>query len=80
MLQERRSRVSDHPESVATTWSISFQNVDEKNPAAADLLRLCAYLFPDAIPENILTEGEPHFDPPLKSIVADPFLLSEAIE
>ncbi|MDQ2887902.1 MAG: TIR domain-containing protein, partial [Chloroflexota bacterium] len=57
LSQERRSLVEDHPEAVATTWSLAFERVEEKNAAAADLLRLCAYLAPDAIPETILTEG-----------------------
>jgi TIR domain/NB-ARC domain len=52
LLNERRSLVEDHPEPVATTWSLAFERVEEKNPAAADLLRLCAYLAPDAIPET----------------------------
>ena len=39
LLQERRSLVHDHPEPVAGTWSLSFQKVEEKSPAAADLLR-----------------------------------------
>lgn len=40
LLKERRS--ADHPEPVATTWNLSFENVERQNPAAADLLRLCA--------------------------------------
>ena len=55
LLHERRSHIPDHPEAVATTWSLSFARIKEKNPAAADLLRLCAYCAPDAIPEEILT-------------------------
>ena len=80
LLQERRSRVSDHPLPVATTWSLSFQKMEEKNAAAADLLRLCAYLAADAIPEAIITKGAPHFDSPLKSVAADLFLFAQAIE
>jgi hypothetical protein len=44
-LLQRRSKVrSEHPEPVGTTWSLSFQKVEQANPAAADLLRLCAFL------------------------------------
>ena len=57
VLKQRRSRIPDHPASVATTWSLSFQRVEENNAAAADLLRFCAYLAPDAIPEEIITQG-----------------------
>lgn len=52
-----RRRGADHPEPVATTWDISFRKVEEENPAAADLLRLCAFFAPEAIPEEILTKG-----------------------
>jgi tetratricopeptide (TPR) repeat protein len=55
LLQDRRSGVPDHPEGVMTTWSLSFQRVQEKQPAAADLLRLCAFLASDGIAEEILT-------------------------
>src|SRR5439155_3479872 len=48
----RHSRLLlDYPETVATTWSLSFQRVEQQSPAAADVLRLCAFLAPDAIPE-----------------------------
>jgi hypothetical protein len=36
---------SDHP-SVATTWALSFENIEKANPAAAELLRFCAFLHP----------------------------------
>ncbi len=57
ILNERRSRLADHPEPIATTWSLAFQRVQERNAAAADLLRLCAFLAPNAIPEELITEG-----------------------
>src|SRR5258708_21387738 len=34
----------NYPDSVMTTWSLSFQKVEQANPAAAELLRLCAFL------------------------------------
>ncbi len=80
LLNERRSLVTDHPEPVATTWSLSFERVEKKNPAAADLLRLCAYLAPDAIPETILTEGAEHLGDHLVPDAADAFLFAQAIE
>ena len=55
VLKERGGLMGDHPDSVATTWSLSFQRVKEKNAAAAVILRFCAFLAPDAIPEEIIT-------------------------
>ncbi len=57
LLQRRGSLPSAHPEPVATTWSLSFQKVEQSNPAAADLLRLCAFLDPDSIPEDLFSKG-----------------------
>jgi tetratricopeptide (TPR) repeat protein len=80
LLQERRGLVDDHPAPVASTWSLSFQRVEEKNPAAAELMCMCAYLAPDAIAEEILTTGASFLGPVLAPVAADAFLLSQAIE
>jgi len=80
-LLKRQSSVSvDHPESVASTWGLSFSKVEQANPAAAELLRLCTFLHPDAIPEEILTEGAGELGPVLGPDAADAFLLNEAIQ
>ena len=43
-LLKRRGRLAtDHPDSVATTISLSFEKVQKAHPAAADLLCLCAF-------------------------------------
>ncbi len=80
LLQRRGGVVLDHPEAVATTWSLSFEKVEERNPVAADLLQLCAYLAPDAIPETIITQGAEHLGPSLEPTATDPLLLDQAIE
>jgi hypothetical protein len=59
LLQRRGGLVADHPEPVATTWSLAFEKIVQKSPAAADLLRCCAFLHPDAIPEEIFKSGAP---------------------
>ena len=78
LLQRRGRSGTDHPASVATTWSLSFDRV-EQNAVAADLLRLCAFLAPDAIPEEIVTKGESHLGEHLQSVLEDEGLLDEAI-
>jgi tetratricopeptide (TPR) repeat protein len=55
LLSERGS-LGEHP-SVTVTFSLAFEKVAANSPAAADLIRLCAFLAPDAIPEEIVTEG-----------------------
>ncbi|MBV9708352.1 MAG: TIR domain-containing protein, partial [Chloroflexi bacterium] len=80
-LMERRGRLSPgHPGTVATTWSLSFSQVERANRAAAELLRLCAFLAPDAIPEEIITEGADNLGTVLGQVACDPLKLNEAIE
>jgi tetratricopeptide (TPR) repeat protein len=57
LLKHRGGVVSDHPEGVWTTWSLNFQKVEEQSLAAANVLHLCAFLHPDAIPEEMITEN-----------------------
>jgi tetratricopeptide (TPR) repeat protein len=69
----------DYRETVATTWNLSFQKVEAANPAAADLLRLCAFLAPDAIPEEIITEAASELGPTLQPL-SDPIQFNDAIQ
>lgn len=57
LLRRRGEMILDHPTSVATTWSLSFEKVERANSAAAELLRRCAFLHPDAIPEELFQEN-----------------------
>jgi tetratricopeptide (TPR) repeat protein len=80
LLARRVGRIPDHPEPVATTWQLAFERLQADQPPAADLLRLCACLSPDAIPEELLTEGAAHLGERLTPVAADPLLLNAAIE
>ncbi len=79
LLGMRGPSVSDHPEPVATTWALSFEKVQTANPAAADLLRFCAFLHPDAIPLEIITDGATELGPLLEIAAADLIALDMAI-
>jgi tetratricopeptide (TPR) repeat protein len=80
LLNKRGEYTFDYPESVATTWSLAFEKVEQQSLAAADLLRLCAFLAPDTIPEEIITEGAADLTSELQSLASDPFLLDGAIK
>jgi tetratricopeptide (TPR) repeat protein len=80
LLKERGEFVSDHPDPVATTWSLSFQNVEQANAAAAELLRFCAFLASDATPEELLTESAAELGPTLGQVAADPSRFNAAIK
>jgi hypothetical protein len=76
LLKRRGGLVSHHPDSVATTWSLAFEQVERANPAAIELMRVCAFLAPDAIPEELISEGASHLGPVLQPVAADRLKLS----
>lgn len=78
LLKERRNL--GYSESVATTWNLSFEGVEARDPAAAELLRLCALLGLDTIPEEVLTTGAAFLGPDLSPVAANAYRLSQAIE
>jgi tetratricopeptide (TPR) repeat protein len=80
LLKRRGKLVTDHPEPVATTWLLSLTKVEELNRAAADLLRLCAFLHPDAIPEELLVAEDVDLGPDLGTLAGDPVALDDALE
>jgi tetratricopeptide (TPR) repeat protein len=79
LLKQRGGFSSDHPEPVATTWSVSFQKVGHINPAAAELLTLCSFFDPDIIPEEIITQGASELGSILEPAASNPFSFNEAI-
>lgn len=79
LLRRRGGRVEDHPASVATTWSLAFASVERVCPIAADLLRLCAFLYSDAIPEDLLRQGATQLEPPVQTLGTDDLTFHEAL-
>lgn len=69
-------RTGDYPHSVATTWSLTFEKVRLAQAAAIDLLSLCVFLHPDAIPEEIFTENVEYLGPLLQPVAQDSFALN----
>ncbi len=75
LLKRRGRQMAAHPASVSMTFSLSFEKAERANPAAAELLQLCAFLAPDAIPEEIITQGATALGPLLQQVATDPFAL-----
>jgi tetratricopeptide (TPR) repeat protein/DNA-binding XRE family transcriptional regulator len=71
LLARRGSSGNDHPQSVATTFRLSMEQVEQEMPAAADILRVCALLHAEAIPEELFTKGAAHLGPDLELLAAD---------
>ncbi len=80
LLRQRGDLTEDHPDAVATTWSLSFEQVEQRNAAAAELLRWCAFLHPDSIPEELLAQGTAVFGLPLEALAADPLAMNAALK
>ncbi len=73
LLRERGKLVTDYPDTIATTWSLSFARVEQKSALAVEVLRLCAYLSADAIPLEVMTEG-------IEPMAENLFVLGQAIK
>lgn len=79
LLNIRGCTNTNHPQSVVATFSLSFEKVEQESRAAADLLRLCAFLHHNAIPEEIITEGASELGPVLQAVASDPFEFDVAL-
>lgn len=79
LLARRGGLVTDHPASVAITWSLAFAAVKQAHPEAADLLHLCAFLHPDLIPEELLRQGLTGLRSPLQALSNDDLAFNEAV-
>ncbi len=70
----------DYPDSVATTWHLSFQQI-QASPTATDLLHLLAFLHPDVIHlKELLRHRGAELTPSLKAMAKDTALLESAID
>ncbi|MBP1748989.1 MAG: Kinesin light chain [Deltaproteobacteria bacterium] len=83
LLFEKRERVvGQYPQSFAAACALNFDEVDRSFPAAADFLRVAAFLYPEKIPFELFTSGAPELGPHLSEAFAanDPILLDEVVE
>ena len=79
LLKRRGGFKHDYPASVATTWSLSFKKVEQQNPMAAELLRCCAFVHPDTIPEELFTAGAVHLGAGLQQMRRNLLAFDEAV-
>jgi len=75
----RRGEVSDRSDTIATLWEISVGRITAENPAAVQLLGVCAYLAPEAVPLDLFTGHAERLPEPLSSAAADPLVFTDAI-
>jgi len=83
---DRRYRRNEHRwlreayKSAAVKWRSSFKWVEQADPAAFDLLHLCAFLHHDTIPEQLLQQGADDLPPALRKQIQDDFDFDKVVE
>ena len=71
LLARRGNQVQDHLHSVTTTFRLAMERVGQEQQRAADVLRVCALLHPEAIHEELFVQGAPYLGPALEALAAD---------
>jgi len=72
LLQQRGDGAREHPASVASTFTLALAATTRRYPAVGDLLRVCALLQAEAIPEELFHQGGEHLGAPLAAACRDP--------
>ncbi len=70
-LLETKSDAGEYPDSVATTWLMNFSDVEQRSRAAADLLRVSAFLNPDGIPLDLIVTAASQLGDDLSAVLPD---------
>lgn len=79
LLDRRGSLSFDHPHSAVATIELVCQHVARESLLALVLLHFCTYLSPDAIPEELFTEGATYLGPVLEHLTDEPSRLDRAL-
>lgn len=74
-----QGRPLEYPLSMTAAWRLSVSKVTERQPAALELLRCCAFFGPEPIPRDVFRKGIRASGSQLSSILADPILLARVI-
>jgi hypothetical protein len=75
----RRGQPLGYQHTVATTWSLALQALQNSEPAAVALLTLAAFLDPDDLPQPLLAAHPDQLPQPLTATTGDPLALADAI-
>jgi hypothetical protein len=75
----KRGQPLGYHHTVATTWSLALQKLQDKAPAAVGLLTLAAFLAPDDVPQPLVVAHGDVLPEPLATTVADPLAAGDAV-
>lgn len=79
-LLDERETYTHHPLSVTRTFVLAFEQLEQSDPFAAQLLTACAHLSPEAIPEQFFLDGAVHLGEPFATFAADPLQFNAVIK
>lgn len=68
-LLEKGLPDDDYPQSVASTWALSIEQIEPASSASVELLKLCALLQPSAIPEELFADPAPELGARLQEVL-----------
>lgn len=84
LLEKSQAMSGKYPKSVATTWLLNFEQVEQTSKAAADLLFASTFLNHDKIPFEIIIQGADELGPMISSaltnVETDPIIFDEILE
>ncbi|MFB7426923.1 FxSxx-COOH system tetratricopeptide repeat protein [Streptomyces hydrogenans] len=70
----------DYPMSVAAAWDVSLRQLEQRNPAALQLLQVCSFFAPEPISRTLFNNSRSTtIAPELDEALRDPIRLSRAI-
>ena len=79
-LLDARDGYLGHPISVAKTFILAFEQLERTNALAAEIVAICAYLSPDAIPEALFLDGAGYLGPTFEALTVDPLQFNAALK
>ena len=74
-----RGQAGDRPDTIATLWDLSLEQITRQNLAAVQLLDICAYLAPRPVPLDLFTGHLDLLPEPLSAAAGDRLAFTDTI-
>jgi tetratricopeptide (TPR) repeat protein len=75
----QRGQPLGYQHTVATTWSLALQTLQEAEPTAVSMLNLAAFVAPDDLPQSLLVDHADELPQPLADTIRDPLALADTV-
>lgn len=79
LLSLRGARERTHPDSVATTLALAITRAATRHPVVLDVLRVCAMLSPDGLPEELFRQGARYLGTALERVCGDTLVWNQVL-